>query len=334
MRQNQPTNPKMDGEQSRVIHCPRYLLFFGPNSLIIDLKTIQNLFQSERRGASEAGARAEREAREFGQNLLNFCNTGIKAIQNLFQPERRERGASEAGERTRREASARAERELRELLEHDKAEEKRAEEAREKKEKANRDAAEAREQAEKHRANAEKAKREADEACKQGDEALKRAEQDRLQSEEQKKLLESQLDQATADLRKGIQPVIWPTEQEIQDAKARVQYRADRINFAVCGFTGTGKSSLVNAIRGVKNSDVEAAPTGVVETTMDIARYPDIRKEDPFPRFVWFDVPGGGGAEITDWQYFNQQGLFIFDMIIIVYDTVSTPISTYESCSI
>jgi predicted GTPase len=96
-----------------------------------------------------------------------------------------------------------------------------------------------------------------------------------------------------------------------------------RLHFAVCGFSGTGKSSLINAVRGLANHDDGTAPTGVVETTMNIQRYPDTRKEDPFPRFVWFDVPGGGGAKITDWQYFNNQGLFIFDVILVVYDTMS-----------
>jgi len=132
------------------------------------------------------------------------------------------------------------------------------------------------------------------------------------------------LDQQEFYLSKGIQPVEWPTEEEFEAAKARVEYRVDRLHFAICGGSGTGKSSLINAIRGVQNLDATggAAPTGVVETTLDVTAYPDPRDQPPYSRFVWFDVPGAGTLEISDWQYFNQQGLFIFDGIIMVYDDV------------
>ena len=153
-------------------------------------------------------------------------------------------------------------------------------------------------------------KREA-EARKAVDEARKREEQVR-----------KDLQQAKFYLEKGIQPEVWPTEEEFQLAKNRVQYDPEKLHFAVCGSSGSGKSSLVNAFRGVKNNSPQAAPTGVVETTMAITRYPDPRKELPYKRLVWFDCPGAGTLEIPGWQYFNQQGLFIFDIIVLVYDSV------------
>ena len=122
----------------------------------------------------------------------------------------------------------------------------------------------------------------------------------------------------------GIQPEVWPTEEEFHSAKTRIQYDSEKIHFAVCGSAGSGKSSLINAFRGLKNNNVRAAPTGVGETTLAITRYPDPRKEIPYNRLVWCDCPGAGTLKIPGWQYFNQQGLFIFDVIILVYDTVIT----------
>ena len=157
-------------------------------------------------------------------------------------------------------------------------------------------------------------KREA-EARKAAEEAQKREEQ-----------VQKDLQQANFYLEKGIQPEVWPTEEEFLLAKKRVQYDPEKLHFGVCGSSGSGKSSLVNAFRGLKNNNSQAARTGVVETTRAITRYPDPHKELPYKRFVWFDCPGAGTLEIPGWQYFNQQGLFIFDIIVLVYDSVIIPI--------
>jgi len=196
--------------------------------------------------------------------------------------------------------------------------EKREKEAEEKEEEAKRLADESKQatldaqkrELEAHAVVLETQKREA-EAQKAADEAWKREKQ-----------VQKDLQQAKFYLEKGIQPEVWPTEEEFQLAKSRVQYDPEKLHFAVCGSSGSGKSSLVNAFRGLKNNSRQAAPTGVVETTMAITRYPDPRKELPYKRLVWFDCPGAGTLEIPGWQYFNQQGLFIFDIIVLVYDSV------------
>jgi flagellar biosynthesis GTPase FlhF len=132
--------------------------------------------------------------------------------------------------------------------------------------------------------------------------------------------------QAKNDLEralKGIQPEVWPTEEEFRSAKTRIQYDPEKLHFAVCGSSGSGKSSLINAFRGLTNIDPGAAPAGIIETTMSVTRYPDPHDELPHSRFIWFDVPGAGTLDVPSWQYFNEQGLFVFDIIILVYDTVS-----------
>ena len=92
--------------------------------------------------------------------------------------------------------------------------------------------------------------------------------------------------------RGDIQPEIWPTEFGI--AKHRIQYDPEKIHFAICGSSGSGKSSVVNIFPGLKDNSPHAAHTGMVETTQVIARYPDPRKEMPYNRLVWFDCLGAG----------------------------------------
>ena len=128
---------------------------------------------------------------------------------------------------------------------------------------------------------------------------------------------------------KGIQPEVWPTEEEFRSAKFRIQYDPEKLHFAVCGSSGSGKSSLINAFRGLTNFDPGAAPPGIIETTMSVTRYPDPHDKLPHSRFIWFDVPGAGTLNIPSWQYFNKQGLFVFDIVILVYDSVGVFLEHY-----
>ncbi|KAI6152425.1 P-loop containing nucleoside triphosphate hydrolase protein [Pisolithus tinctorius] len=118
-------------------------------------------------------------------------------------------------------------------------------------------------------------------------------------------------------LEKGIQPVVIPTAEEVQLAKAKVQYKDDVFHFAVAGVAGSGKSSLINAFCGMNNRDPNAAPTGVSETTLEISRYVNSAHSE---QFAWYDVPGSGTLTIPDWQYFNSQGLYVFDCILVLFD--------------
>ena len=139
---------------------------------------------------------------------------------------------------------------------------------------------------------------------------------------------------ANDELQQGIRPVVMPSEEQYQATMKRIQFDAEKLHFAVCGTSGSGKSSLINAFRGVTNRNKHAAAVGVTETTSKITRYPDARKELPYSRFVWYDIPGAGTTAVSDWQYFNDQGLFAFDFIVMVYDVRFTKIdvSIIENC--
>ena len=123
-----------------------------------------------------------------------------------------------------------------------------------------------------------------------------------------------------------IQPELWPTQEEFESAKARIKYDPGKHHFAVCGSSGSGKSSLINALRGLKNFEPGAASTGVYETTMSFTRYPDPHQEFPRSRFVWSEVPVAGTLlNVPGWLYFNEEGSSVFDLVILVYDVVSIP---------
>ncbi|KAF8418145.1 P-loop containing nucleoside triphosphate hydrolase protein [Tirmania nivea] len=118
----------------------------------------------------------------------------------------------------------------------------------------------------------------------------------------------------------GIHPEVWPTAEERRKAEAQMlDPKEDYFHCAIAGLAGSGKSSLINAFRGLRNNLTTAgvAPTGVTETTVNITAYLD---PSPGSRFVWYDVPGAGTIKIKGWQYFNSQGLFVFDLIIVVID--------------
>ncbi|KAF8418144.1 interferon-inducible GTPase-domain-containing protein, partial [Tirmania nivea] len=157
------------------------------------------------------------------------------------------------------------------------------------------------------------------------------------QEAENKRILEEQQDaarrekeglmQKRAELKQrymsGIQPEVWPTEEERKKAEARLfNPKEEYFHCAIAGLAGSGKSSLINAFRGLRNGSTspEVAPTGVTETTLEISVYPDLSPEPSRNRFVWYDVPGAGTIEIKGWQYFNSHGLFVFDLMIVVID--------------
>ncbi|KAF8813328.1 hypothetical protein BYT27DRAFT_7084265 [Phlegmacium glaucopus] len=279
--------------------------------------------------AEAAAADAKKRADESAQRELEARSGENEARQKEAEAHRKEVEAKKREEEAKL-AAEQARLDAEEAKRRGEESEKREQEAKKKEEEAKRLADKSRQatlDAQKREAEAnatvlETQKREA-EARMDADEARKREEE-----------VQKDLQRANFYLDRGIQPEVWPTEEEFQTAQNRIQYDPEKLHFAVCGSSGAGKSSLVNAFRGLKNNSSQAARTGLVETTMAITRYPDPREEMPYKRLVWFDCPGAGTLEIPGWQYFNQQGLFIFDVIILVYDTRFTQIdvSIIENC--
>ncbi|PCH37658.1 nucleoside triphosphate hydrolase protein, partial [Wolfiporia cocos MD-104 SS10] len=171
--------------------------------------------------------------------------------------------------------------------------------------------------AEEERRRAEEEKARADEDARRAREEREQAQREKEESDRKAAEAAAAREEAEENLRKGIRPIVIPTPEEYAETKRRLQYKEGLFHFAVAGVSGSGKSSLINALRGLRNKDRSAAPTGVTETTSVITRYPD---PDPANPFVWYDVPGAGTLKIPDWIYFNAQGLYIFDCIIVLFD--------------
>ncbi|EPS98960.1 hypothetical protein FOMPIDRAFT_1050959 [Fomitopsis schrenkii] len=105
---------------------------------------------------------------------------------------------------------------------------------------------------------------------------------------------------------------------QITETRRRLRYVDGLVHFAVAGTAGSGKSSLINSIRGLRASDPGAAAVGTSETTTTVTRHedPDLVKNP----FVWYDIPGVGTLNQPEAAYFLEQGLFIFDCVIVVFD--------------
>ncbi|PPQ65200.1 hypothetical protein CVT24_011386 [Panaeolus cyanescens] len=186
---------------------------------------------------------------------------------------------------------------------------------------AKRESEEARKIAEEAKRGLQAVKEQAATIIKEAEEATRQAEYARREAEEH--------------LERGIPPEFQPTEEDKRHFRKQYGIQVDKINIAITGASGTGKSSFINALRGLSPGDPGAASAGFDETTEVIQGYADPRH----PNIVWYDVPGANTPRIRGWTYFTHQGLFVFDVIVVLFcdrftETVGTLISNANKCSI
>ncbi|XP_055487653.1 interferon-inducible GTPase 5-like [Leucoraja erinacea] len=86
------------------------------------------------------------------------------------------------------------------------------------------------------------------------------------------------------------------------------------LNIAVTGEAGAGKSTFINAMRGLRASDEGAAKTGVNETTMERTPY----KHPDFPNVCFWDLPGVGSLEFPMEDYVSRMEFTTYDFFIII----------------
>ncbi|XP_072126537.1 interferon-inducible GTPase 5-like [Mobula birostris] len=86
------------------------------------------------------------------------------------------------------------------------------------------------------------------------------------------------------------------------------------LNIAVMGETGAGKSTFINAMRGLRNSDDGAAEVGLTETTMEPIKYP----HPNFSNVRYWDLPGIGTAKFPADKYLKQIKFEKYNFFIII----------------
>ncbi|XP_062321622.1 interferon-inducible GTPase 5-like [Osmerus eperlanus] len=86
------------------------------------------------------------------------------------------------------------------------------------------------------------------------------------------------------------------------------------LNIAVTGESGVGKSTLVNALRGVREGEIGSAETGVTETTMMATRYTHPSMTNVF---IW-DLPGIGTPNFKAKTYLKDVCFETYDFFIII----------------
>lgn len=94
------------------------------------------------------------------------------------------------------------------------------------------------------------------------------------------------------------------------------QMKSASLNIAVTGESGAGKSSFINAFRGVSDDEPEAevAETGVTETTQKALAY----SHPTASNVLLWDLPGIGTPSFEPGTYLEDVGLLKYDFFIIV----------------
>lgn len=112
------------------------------------------------------------------------------------------------------------------------------------------------------------------------------------------------------------------TRGNIQEANSAISNALKEIdnkplNVAITGESGSGKSSFINALRGIGHEEKGAAKTGPVETTMERCPY----KHPNMPNVVFWDLPGIGTTEFPTKTYLEKMKFYEYDFFIIISAT-------------
>lgn len=103
-----------------------------------------------------------------------------------------------------------------------------------------------------------------------------------------------------------------------------------RLDIGITGGTGSGKSTFVNAIRGLGDEDPNSACTGVVEMTVDPTPYPHPK----YPNVVIWDLPGIGTPSFRADTYLQRVLLDRYDFFIIIASENFTAHHAQLACEI
>lgn len=128
------------------------------------------------------------------------------------------------------------------------------------------------------------------------------------------------------DMNRGVDPEIYQQIRDLMNIDpAAVPAKINRyleqlddikLDIAIIGETGSGKSSFVNTFRGTTKHDPEYAPVGVTEFKEPISyTHPN------YPNVILWDLPGIGGENWPRDTYVKKNKFEKFHFFIIISDT-------------
>ncbi|XP_073678308.1 interferon-inducible GTPase 5-like [Garra rufa] len=109
---------------------------------------------------------------------------------------------------------------------------------------------------------------------------------------------------STQDLKSAI-----TTVKDYLEQQDRVE-----LNIGVTGESGSGKSTFVNAFRGLEDEEEGSATTGVVETTFE----PEVYLHPKYNNVKVWDLPGIGTPSFKADEYLEQVQFERYDFFIII----------------
>jgi hypothetical protein len=135
----------------------------------------------------------------------------------------------------------------------------------------------------------------------------------------------------------GIYPTTPLSDADLAAARQDAGIVANAVNVCVLGAPRSGKSSLINALRGVDAADVYAAPVLGPRST-DYGR-PTVYYDARTPGLVYHEVPEGRNTDLSGWAYYVSRRLYAYDVVLLVNsDSPSevrrrrAPRCAFESC--
>uniref|UniRef100_A0A914Z4S4 IRG-type G domain-containing protein n=1 Tax=Panagrolaimus superbus TaxID=310955 RepID=A0A914Z4S4_9BILA len=142
-----------------------------------------------------------------------------------------------------------------------------------------------------------------------------------IQTEKEIRIASEKIEKLDQEMKEEFQKRRKTIKEKIHEAKKLHNINENEnncYNFAFAGHTKTGKSSLINAIRGIADKEAIAAKVGITETTQIVQKYPYHDNNHKNVAINFYDIPGSGTLSHDASQYYHEKGLCAFDCLFIL----------------